>query len=138
MAATLNPLTIGFWRTHPELYAAELLARIQATDQRYDRPNPNGALSGAEVMASFQSGGSMPFILEQQLLTTYFNLATRRVNAGTLLHSKLAARLGLANVRDAGLLGIATLGLPVIPATATQYSNANTALDEINTAKSIR
>jgi uncharacterized repeat protein (TIGR01451 family) len=136
--ATLDPLTIGFWRTHPELYAAELLARIQATDQRYDRPNPNGSLSIAEVTAAFQSGGSMPYILEQQLLATYFNLATRRVNAATVLRSKLAARLGLAIVRDAGLFGVATLALPVSPATATQYSNANNALDEINTGKSIR
>ena len=28
--------TIGFWGEHPELWSAELRARIQATDRRYD------------------------------------------------------------------------------------------------------
>jgi hypothetical protein len=34
--ATRNPLSQGFWKTHPELRTAEPLARIQATDQRFD------------------------------------------------------------------------------------------------------
>jgi hypothetical protein len=29
-----NPLTHGYWKTHPETWTVELLARIQATDQR--------------------------------------------------------------------------------------------------------
>ena len=31
-----DPLTHGYWKTHPGTWTGELLARIQATDQRYD------------------------------------------------------------------------------------------------------
>ena len=34
--ATRDPLSLGFWRNHPELWTAEFRARIQATDQRFD------------------------------------------------------------------------------------------------------
>jgi uncharacterized repeat protein (TIGR01451 family) len=138
VAATLDPLTIGFWKTHPEVETSELLARIQATDQRYDRPSPDGALSLTEVAAMFQAGGGMPSILEQQLLGTYFNLATRRVNAGTAIRSRIDTLLGLRTVGEAASYAIATLQLPVAPFTSTQYSNATTSLDEINNGKSIR
>ena len=138
VAPTLSPLTIGYWKAHPEQYAAEILARIQATDQRYDRSPADGSLSGSEVSRTFASGGSMPFILEQQLLAAYLNLATRRINAETLIQSKLDRQLGLGIVRDAAVFGIATLQLPVNRTTSTQYSNANTVLDEINSAKSAR
>jgi uncharacterized repeat protein (TIGR01451 family) len=135
---TLDPLTLGFWKTHPEQYDAEILARIQATDQRFEGSPADGTLSGAEAGRTFASGGGMPFILEQQLLATYLNLATRRINAETLIRSRLDSRLGLATVRDAALFAIGTLELPVNRATSTQYSNANTALDEINSAKAVR
>jgi uncharacterized repeat protein (TIGR01451 family) len=136
-AASLDPLTIGFWKTHPEVETAEVLARIQATDQRYDRPAGNGALSLFEVGAAFGATG-MPYALEQQLLATYFNLATRRVNAATLIQSKTDTRLGLNTVRDAAVFGSTTLQLILVPATSSQYSLANTALDEINSGKSTR
>jgi hypothetical protein len=80
----------------------------------------------------------MPSILEQQLLGTYFNLATRRVNAGTPIRSRIDTLLGLSTVGDAALYAMATLQLPVAPFTSTQYSNATTSLDEINSGKSIR
>jgi hypothetical protein len=134
-----NPGTIGFWGEHPEFWSSELLARIQATDQRYDGidgSTPDGALSTAEVTFMFLPGGNQPKILQMQLLATYFNLADRRVNAGTLIRSKTAERLGLTNVRDAALFAIATLPLPVTNATKNQYSNATTVLDEINRNKS--
>jgi uncharacterized repeat protein (TIGR01451 family) len=134
---TLDPLTLGFWKTHPEQYDAEILARIQATDQRFDRSPADGRLSGPEVSGTFASAGGMPFILQQQLLATYFDLATRRINAETLIQSKLDTRLGLSTVRDAALFAIGTLELPVNRATSTQYSNAATALDEINSAKAV-
>jgi hypothetical protein len=80
----------------------------------------------------------MPHILEQQLLATYFNLATRRLNAGTLIDSRLARRLGLADVGAAAEYGIATLALPLNKSTSNRYSDAATALDEINNRRSLR
>ena len=80
---------------------SELLARIQATDQRFDGADgssPNGALGAAEIGAIFGGGGNQPSILLQQLLGTYFDLATRRINAGTKIASRTDTRLGLANV----------------------------------------
>jgi uncharacterized repeat protein (TIGR01451 family) len=132
---TRDPLTLGFWRTHPEQWTAEFLARIQATDQRYDNDG-DGALSVAEATALLASGGNQPKVLQMQLLATYLNLATRRINANTTISSKTAANLGLINVRDAALFAIDTLLLPVNQATAAQYDNATRVLDEINNNKS--
>ena len=135
--ATLDPLTVGYWKTHPEEWQAEILARIQATDARFDRLSPTGALSAQEVSAAFAPSG-MPHTLEQQLLATYFNLATRRLNAGTAIDSRLATRLGLADVGAAAEHGMATLALPLSKATADRYSNATGVLDEINSGRAIR
>ena len=135
--AMLDPLTVGYWKTHPEEWQAEILARIQATDARFDCLSPAGTLSAAEVSAAFAPSG-MPHTLEQQLLATYFNLATRRLNAGTTIDSRLATRLGLADVGAAAEHGIATLTLPLGKATADRYSDAAGVLDEINRGRSIR
>lgn len=132
---TRDPLTLGFWRNHPEQWTAEILARIQATDQRYDT-NADGALSAAEVQAMLAPGGNQPKVLKMQLLATYFDLATRRINAGTLISSPTAANLGLTNVRDTALFAIDTLLLPVGPTTKAKYDNATGLLDEINNNKS--
>jgi len=131
--------TLGFWGTHPELWTSEVLARIQATDQRYDGrdgSSPDGALASAEVAAMFVSGGNQPKVLEMQTLALYFNLATRRINAGTLVHSRTAAALGVGNVREAALYAIDTLALPVTTSTKSRYSDATRVLDEINTNRS--
>jgi hypothetical protein len=132
---TRDPLTLGFWRTHPEQWTAEILARIQATDQRYDT-NGDGALAVAEATTMFASGGNQPKVLQMQLLATYFNLATRRINAGTTISSTTAASLGLINIRDAALFAIDTLLQPVNQKTKTKYDNATSVLDEINNNKS--
>jgi uncharacterized repeat protein (TIGR01451 family) len=132
---TRDPLTLGFWRNHPEQWTAEILARIQATDQRYDT-NGDGALAVAEATTMFASGGNQPKVLQMQLLATYFNLATRRINADTMISSKTAPTLGLAKVRDAALFAIDTLLLPVNQKTKTKYDNATGILDEINNNKS--
>jgi uncharacterized repeat protein (TIGR01451 family) len=140
-AASLDPLSMGFWKTHPEVETDEILARIQATDQRYDGRNgsaADGVLSLAEVAAEFKAGGAMPFSLEQQLLATYFNLSTRRINAGTLISSKTDTALGLSTVRDAAVYANDTLLLPVSGATKARFSDANDALEEINLNKSLR
>jgi hypothetical protein len=84
----------------------------------------------------FAPGGNQPKVLQMQLLATYFNLATRRINAGTVISSKMAGRLGLTNVRDAALYATATLLLPVDATTQDRYSDAIRVLDEINTNKS--
>lgn len=132
--ATRNPLTIGYWRTHPAHWTAETLARIQATDQRYDGADasmPNGEITALEVTAALAPASAPHVILRQQLLATYFNLAERRINAATAISSKLATRLQLKTVRDAALYGIATLALA--PKTnRDRYSDAIIVLDEIN------
>jgi len=134
---TRDPRTIGYWKTHPEEWTNEMLARIQATDQRFDAADgsPDGRLSAAEVAAVFGAGGTTPNVLQQQLLATYLNLATRRINAATMISSKTAARLTLANVRGAALYGMATLALPLV-GNANRYSDAVRVIDEINTNKS--
>lgn len=136
---TADPLSKGYWTTHSAAWTAELRARIQATDQRFDGADgsaPSGALDASEVAAVFASGGNMDAVLEEQLLAVYFDLATRRINAGTRVASKTDARLGFTNVRDAVLYGEATLALPVTSATRDRYSDAATALDEIANNKS--
>jgi uncharacterized repeat protein (TIGR01451 family) len=135
---TEDPLTIGYWRTHPADWSMETLARIQATDQRFDGADgstPDGSLSAAEVSAVLLPGDGAR-VLEQQLLATYLNLATRRINAATEIDSRLARRLGLANVRDAVIYAHDTLELPATKANRSRYSDATTVLDEINNNKS--
>jgi hypothetical protein len=80
-------------------------------------------------------GGNFPKTLEQQLLATYFNLATRRINAGTAIASRTATKLALTNVRDAAIYGMGTLLLPVTSQTRPQYSDINTVLEDINQNK---
>ncbi|HET6614932.1 MAG TPA: hypothetical protein VFH62_03505, partial [Dehalococcoidia bacterium] len=136
---TGDPLSQGFWGQHPELWSAELRARIQATDQRFDGidgSTPDGALSEAEVALAFAPAGNQPRTLQQQMLALYFNLADRRVNAGTLVKSKLATKLGLANVRDVAIFGIDTLKLPVSNATKGRYSDATTVVEEVDRNRS--
>ena len=138
MPPTRDPLSHGYWKTHPAEWTSEILARIQATDQRFDGADgsaPNGRLSAAEVAAVFAAGGMSPSVLTQQLLGTYFNLATRRINAGTAIDSKTARRLVLGNVRGAVLYAIGTLALPLTGNTG-RYSDAILVLVEINLNKS--
>jgi uncharacterized repeat protein (TIGR01451 family) len=138
VAPSRDPLTIGFWRTHPQRWKEESLARIQATDQRYDGADgspPDGRLTAAEVAAVLAPAGEASAVLRQQLVATYFNLAERRINAGTAISSKLALRLGLLDVRSAALFAIDTLSLPAA-SNRPRYSDATDVLDEINNNKS--
>jgi uncharacterized repeat protein (TIGR01451 family) len=136
---TQDPHTLGFWRTHPETWSDEILARIQATDQRFDGADgstPNGQLDPAEVTATCAPPGGYPRTTAWQLLAVYLNLATRRINAGTSIESRTAGGLGLTNVREAALYGQATLALPVGSSTLDRYKATTTVLDEINQNKS--
>lgn len=135
---TRDPLTIGYWRNHPSAWTTELLARIQATDTRFDGADgtsPDGRLATSEVAAVLAPPGGMPRVTRQQLLATYFNLASRRVNAATLISSKTASQLGLGNIRQAGKYAQATLDLPV-SGNQDRYGRTTTVLDEINQGKS--
>ena len=133
VAPTRDPVSLGFWRTHQDLWLPEILARIQATDQRFDANN-DGQLSNDEVATMLAPGGNMDKILKEQLIAAYFNLATRRINAATTLDpkAKLAQLLGLTNVRDAAIYAKGTLTLPVTSTNRARYSNATTVLDQIN------
>lgn len=130
-----NPRSLGFFRNHNAFWSDEILARIQATDDRFDGADgtlPDGQLSASEVEAVLAHGGNQPKVLMMQLLTTYFNLATRQINADTLIDSSMANWLGLANVRDAVEYATNTLNLPVNKFTRARYSNITRVLDEIN------
>jgi uncharacterized repeat protein (TIGR01451 family) len=135
LTPTGDPKTLGFWQNHGGLWSDEILARIQATDQRYDTDG-NGALSVAEVTAMLAPGGNQPKVLRMQLLATYFNLATRRINAATLIESRTADQLGLDNVAEAAVYSMDTLALPVNAANRPRYDDATQVLDEINSNKS--
>jgi uncharacterized repeat protein (TIGR01451 family) len=138
VAPTRDPLTIGFWRNHPERWTDETLARIQATDQRYDGADgsvPDSRLSAGEVTAVLAPASGASVVLRQQLLAVYLNLAERRINAGTAISSKLASSLQLHDVRSAAIFGIDTLALSA-PSNRTRYANATDVLDEINNNKS--
>jgi hypothetical protein len=100
-----------------------------------DGSAPDGKLSATELAAAFADAGTSPQILRGQLLATYFNLATRRINAATAISSKNSARLGLRTVRAAALYGIATLALP-LDGNVDRYSDAIRVLDEINMNRS--
>ena len=134
-----SPKTLGYYRTHPEVWTAETLARIQATDTRFDGADgstPNGKLSSTEMTEVFAPAGNQPKVLLMQLLATDFNLATRQINAGTSIKSKTATRMGLTTVRSADVYAMETLKLPVTTKNMGRYSDATTVLDEINNGKS--
>ncbi|WP_395358175.1 hypothetical protein ACHGLA_00760 [Streptomyces sp. YH02] len=128
---TRDPLSQGFWKNHQELWTAEFLARIQATDQRYDTDR-NGALSISEAAAGFSNNNAPKSVLGRQLLAVYFNLASRRINAGTAIRSRTSQSLGLGNVRDAVIFAQDTLLLPVNSSTSARYSSIIDVLTDIN------
>ena len=61
-----TPTTLGYYRNHPEVWTAETLARIQATDTRFDGADgssSDGQLSSAEVTVIFAPAGNQPKVL---------------------------------------------------------------------------
>lgn len=133
---TRNPLSQGYWSRHTADWTAEVRARVQATDQRFDT-GADGALDITEVDATF-AGTGQPSILGEQLLAAFANLATRRVNASTVIASRMGTRLGIGTVGAAARYAMETLAIPLGPPTASRYSDATTLLDEINTGRSER
>ena len=136
-----DPAGLGFWANHPETWTPEIRARIQATDQRFDGSDgsaPDGQLSPAEVAGAYAVSRGQTETLRMQLLATYFNLATRRINAGTAIESRTAGQLGLTTVRAAAIYAADTLPAPFGPSTSDRYSDATRVLDEINNNRSER
>ena len=131
-----------YWKEHAHEENAEILARIQATDQRYDGgpgSPPDGALSQAEVKAAFSVSiwtllfkHDAPERLGVELMTLYFNLATRRLNADTPVSADDSRGLGYTNIRGAGLYGIDTMKLPFKGSNKKRYHESRESLDEIN------
>ncbi|MET7329740.1 CARDB domain-containing protein [Nonomuraea sp. NPDC005650] len=132
---TRNPWAQLIWQLHPDQQTPEVLARIQATDARFDGADgsaPDGALSRAEVNAVFALSIRQSDLLRAQLLTTYLNLADRRINAATKISSLVAAALELKSVAQAARHAHVTLLLPDDLANLLKYTKATTVLTEIN------
>jgi hypothetical protein len=135
---TRDPLSAGYWKTHAADRTNELLARIQATDQRFDGADgstPDGILSSAEAYAVLSAGGNQPDPLRFQELAVLFDLASRRINAATRIDGRLPQKLGTFTVRAAVRYGMATLAKPVSSENAGRYSDATSLLDQIATNK---
>ncbi|NUO97296.1 MAG: DUF11 domain-containing protein [Nonomuraea sp.] len=130
VAPTRDPRSHGYWKTHAEARTAEFLARVQATDQRFDGPG-DGELSSAEAGAALSAGGPQPGPLRFQLLATLLDLSARQINAATRIDSALDRRLGTPTVGAAVRYAFATLALPLDSTTAGRYSDTTTLLDEI-------
>ncbi len=126
---TRDPKSRGFWKNHQDQWTGEFLARIQATDQRYDT-DQSGAITAAEATHAFRGDNAPKSVLTEHLLGTYFNLATRRINAGTAITSPVGG-----TVREAVLHAHATLLLPVDSSTSARYSQIIAVLDDINANK---
>jgi uncharacterized repeat protein (TIGR01451 family) len=135
VAPSRNPAPQAIWLALPGLRTTELLARVQATDTRFDGidgTTPDGQLSQREISAAFTLPVLQPRALRAELLTSYLNLGSRRINAATRVSTITLERLGLHTVGDAARHGQATLNLP--PAgNVIAYTDATLALVEINT-----
>jgi uncharacterized repeat protein (TIGR01451 family) len=129
-----RPAGREYWRHHPELWTADVLARIEATDGRFDGragAAADGVLDAPEVRAVLAPPFNQPRRLEADLLATYLNLATRRLAADAPLGSGLARGLGVADLRAAVAFAAATLQLD-LASHRPQYATAAALLEELN------
>lgn len=130
-----NPWPQLTWQLHGDRQSAELLARVQATDERFDGADgsvADGLLTRAEVRAVYGLSIRQSDLLRAQLLTAYLNLADRRINAATKIFSLVAAGLELKSVGQAARHGQATLLLPDDLGNLLRYGRSTTVLTEIN------
>ncbi|WP_204044448.1 hypothetical protein, partial [Acrocarpospora phusangensis] len=135
VAPSRQPLLSTVWALSPNLRTAEALARVQATDTRFDGADnsaANGALSQSEASAVFFLPVTQPRTLRAELLATTLNLATRRINAGTEVQTITIQRLGLGTVGDAVRYVQATLAQPPTLGNLIRYTDATLVLTEIN------
>jgi uncharacterized repeat protein (TIGR01451 family) len=115
--STKDPQPREYWLDYLDFVWPEILAKIQATDQRFDgigrsQPHPNGVLSLIEVEIALARYDKQPDILESHLIATYLNLASGRISADTQIDSSLTSLLGIHDVRDAVLFAIDVLSHP--------------------------
>ncbi|GAA1011165.1 hypothetical protein Aple_056670 [Acrocarpospora pleiomorpha] len=135
VAPSRQPLVSALWMVRTDLRTPEALARVQATDTRFDgadNSTPNGALSQSEASAVLFPPAVQPRKLRAELLATSLNLATRRINAGTQIRTITIQRLGLNTVGDAVRYVQATLAQPQTLANLIRYTDSTLILTEIN------
>ncbi|SNS43078.1 conserved repeat domain-containing protein [Streptosporangium subroseum] len=129
------PLLSTLWGLRTDLRTAEVLARVQATDTRFDGADnsaANGTLSQQEASAVLFLPVTQPRTVRAELLATMFNLASRRINAGTAVNTLTIRGLGLNTVGDAVRYAQATLAQPPTLSNLIRYTNTTLVLTEIN------
>ncbi|UBU13753.1 DUF7507 domain-containing protein [Nonomuraea gerenzanensis] len=132
---TRNPVLPAVWALRPDLRTAEVLARVQATDTRFDGADdsaPDGALSQREASATLTLPVLQPRTLRAELLAATLNLGTRRINAATAVDTLTTRALGLSTVGDAVRYAQATLAEPPTAANLVRYTKTTLVLTEIN------
>ncbi|TYB60612.1 DUF11 domain-containing protein [Nonomuraea sp. PA05] len=132
---TRNPVLPAVWALRPDLRTAEILARVQATDTRFDGADgsaADGALSQREASATLTLPVVQPRTLRAELLAAALNLGTRRINAGTAVDTLTTRALGLSTVGDAVRYAQATLAEPPTAANLLRYTKTTLVLTEIN------
>ncbi|QFY07544.1 DUF11 domain-containing protein [Nonomuraea phyllanthi] len=130
-----TPLLSTVWALRQDLRTAEVLARVQATDTRFDGADgstPDGALSQREASAVLTLPVTQPRTLRAELLATTLNLGTRRINAGTEVDTLTLRRLHLDTVGDAVRYAQTTLTQPPGLGNLVRYTDTTLALTEIN------
>ncbi|MEU7838188.1 CARDB domain-containing protein [Nonomuraea sp. NPDC049129] len=135
-----DPKLVTFWALRPDLRTAETLARVQATDSRFDGTDgsaADGMLSRPESSAVLTLPVTQPRTLLAELLATQLNLATRRINADTAVDTLTARALGLTTVGDAVRHAQATLTQPPTLDNLIRYTKATQLLAEINSGLAV-
>ncbi|WP_326643004.1 hypothetical protein OIE67_21435 [Nonomuraea fuscirosea] len=135
-----DPGLVTFWALRADLRTAEALARVQATDDRFDGADgsaANGALSLRESTAVLTLPLTQPRTLRAELLATTLNLAGRRINAGTAVDGLTARALGVRTVGEAVRHAQATLAQPPTLDNLVRYTKATQVLAEINSGLAI-
>lgn len=132
---TRNPQLVTIWALLGNR-TPELLARVQATDTRYDR-NTDGRLSQEEASEALRLPLLQPRTLAAELLATYLNVADRRINSATAVHTLTLERLNLRTVADAARHAQTVLRLPPLT-NLIRYTDATLALTEINSGLAAR
>jgi uncharacterized repeat protein (TIGR01451 family) len=130
-----QPLLSTLWALRTDLRTAEILARVQATDTRFDGADgstANGALSQQEASAVLALPVTQPRTLRAELLSAAFNMASRQINAGTAVNTLTTRGLGVSTVGDTVRYTQATLAQPPNLANLLRYTNNTLALTEIN------
>ncbi|MGW0807740.1 DUF11 domain-containing protein [Nonomuraea sp. NPDC002799] len=131
VAPSRQPLLPAVWALRHDLRPAEALARVQATDTRFD-DDADGALAPRESTDVLTLRVTQPRVLRGEVLATTLNLATRRINAATRVDTLLTRALGVATVGDAVRHAQATLAEPPTLANLVRYTNATLLLTQIN------